>query len=169
MLLYLILLLVLVPIVELVILLQVHHALASHWGSGVSLLMTVGAIIVTGVHGATLARQQGLSVFHDFQRQLRSGRLPGRPLADGMLILLGGALLLTPGFLTDVLGLSLLFPLSRAVYRKLLRRWYQRKFQSGDIKISILNEATAVDERDQTIEATAKPLKGSEMSDEDDR
>jgi UPF0716 protein FxsA len=59
MLLYLILILTVVPVLELVIILQVHHAIASSWGSGMGLLVTIGTIAVTGIAGATLARQQG--------------------------------------------------------------------------------------------------------------
>jgi UPF0716 protein FxsA len=124
--LYLILLLVLVPVLELVLLLQVHHAIASAWGSGTGLLVTLGTIVLTGVVGAVLARHQGMGVLRELRRRLRDGELPGRELLDGVLILIGAALLLTPGFLTDLLGFSLLVPWTRAGYRHVLRRWLRR-------------------------------------------
>jgi UPF0716 protein FxsA len=131
MLLYLILILTVVPALELVIILQVHHAIASSCGSGMALLLTIGTIAVTGTAGATLARHQGMSVHRELQKQMGRGELPGQTLMDGVLILIGAALLLTPGFLTDVLGFSLLVPVTRSAYRKLLRRWVRRKMQRG--------------------------------------
>ena len=137
MLLYLILILTVVPALELVIILQVHHAIASSWGSGMGLLVTIGTIAVTGIAGATLARQQGMSVLRELQKQMGQGQLPGQALMDGVLILIGAALLLTPGFLTDVLGFSLLIPLTRSAYRKLLRRWIRGKMQRGDVFVTV--------------------------------
>jgi len=137
MLLYLILLLTIVPVLELVIILQVHHACASAWGGGAALLVTIGSIAATGVGGAALARHQGMSVLRDLQKQMGQGALPGQPLMDGVLILIGAALLLTPGFLTDLLGFSLLIPLTRAAHRKWLGRWLKRKMQRGDIIMTV--------------------------------
>jgi len=132
---YLILMLTAVPALELVILLQVHHAIASAWSSGSALLITLGAIVLTGVTGAALARQQGLSVLRQLQQQMGQGQLPGQALMDGVLILIGAALLLTPGFLTDLLGFSLLIPLTRALHRQWLRRWVANKVQRGDAQV----------------------------------
>lgn len=169
MLLYLILLLVLVPIIELVILLQVHHALASYWGSGVSLLITIGTILVTGVVGATLARQQGMGVLRELRRDLGSAKLPGRALLDGVLILVGGALLLTPGFLTDFLGFSLLIPASRAGYRSLLAKWFRRKIQLGQMKFSSFQQTTTVERPEHVIDTTASPPTESDARENNDR
>ena len=137
MVLYLILLLTVVPFLELVIILQVHHAIASSWGSGMALLLTIGTISVTGIAGATLARHQGMSVLRELQERMGQGELPGQALMDGVLILIGAALLLTPGFLTDVLGFSLLVPVTRSAYRKLLLRWVRRKMQRGDVFVTV--------------------------------
>jgi UPF0716 protein FxsA len=137
MLLYLILLLTVVPVLELVIILQVHHAIASSWGSGMALLVTIGTIAVTGIAGATLARHQGMSVLRELQERMGKGELPGQALLDGVLILVGAALLLTPGFLTDVFGFSLLVPVTRSAYRKLLLRWVRRKMQRGDVFVTV--------------------------------
>ncbi|MBD3675166.1 MAG: FxsA family protein [Planctomycetaceae bacterium] len=142
MLLYLILLLTIVPFVELVILLQVHHAVSTAFGPGAGLLATLGTVIVTGIIGAALARQQGLSVLKNLQLSLNRGELPGATLADGVLILIGAALLLTPGFLTDLFGFSLLIPVTRMAYRKLLIKWAKQKMARGqmDVRVSGFRE-----------------------------
>ncbi len=126
MILRLILLFTIVPFVELALLLQVHHMISSVWGNGIGLLVTLGSIIVTGVAGAALARQQGLSVIRQVQTQMGQGQVPGQALADGILVLIGAAFLLTPGFLTDIFGFSLLFPASRSLYRKRVLAWFQK-------------------------------------------
>jgi UPF0716 protein FxsA len=137
MLLHLILLLTTVPIVELILLLQVHHLIAAHWGFGAGLLVTVGSIAGTGILGAALARHQGLGVLRDLRQSTSRGELPGRALADGVLILVGAALLLTPGFLTDAFGLSLLVPPTRALYRRSLLQWLRRKIERGEIHVHV--------------------------------
>jgi UPF0716 protein FxsA len=78
------------------------------------------------------------------------GELPGQALMDGVLILIGAALLLTPGFLTDVLGFSLLIPVTRSAYRKLLRRWIRGKMQRGDVFVTVAtSESRKNDANDQ--------------------
>lgn len=145
---YLVLLLTAVPALELVILLQVHHAIATAWGSGPALLITLGTIIFTGVAGAALARQQGLSVLRGVQEQMRQGQPPGRALIDGVLILIGAALLLTPGFLTDILGFSLLIPVTRTLHRQWLRRWIEKKIHRGDVQTTFVTPRTPWDDVD---------------------
>jgi UPF0716 protein FxsA len=154
MLLYLILILTVVPVLELVIILQVHHAIASSWGSGMGLLVTIGTIAVTGIAGATLARHQGMSVLRELQERMGQGELPGQALMDGVLILIGAALLLTPGFLTDVLGFSLLVPVTRSAYRKLLHRWIRRKMQRGDVFVTV---AASVSRKNDTSDQLEGP------------
>lgn len=152
---FLLLLFILLPITELVILLQVHQLLAAHWGHGLSLLITVSTIIVTGILGAALARQQGLSVIRDIRQHAGVGRMPGQPLMDGALVLIGAALLLTPGYLSDLIGLSLLIPVSRAGYRSLLRRWLQHKFQTGDWKANVFRNGEPVFNEKETVNPSA--------------
>lgn len=105
------LLFVVVPVVELMLLIQL--------GQVVGLLPTLGLVVLTGFTGAWLARAEGVRVFFQFQRELASGRLPGQAMLDGISVLVGGAFLLTPGVLTDFVGFSLLFPPTR--------RWLQRR------------------------------------------
>lgn len=103
------LLFLVVPFVELFLLIQV--------GQAVGAIPTIGALIVVSIVGAWLVKREGLAVLRKAQHQVRTGRVPGRELVDGVLILFGGALLLTPGFLTDLLGLALLIPPIRALLR----------------------------------------------------
>lgn len=101
-----------VPLIELGLLIWV--------GGRVGLLPTVALVIVTGILGAALARWQGVATLRRFQQRLASGELPHEDLIDGILILLAGAVLLTPGLLTDVAGFLLLVPVVRAGARRLL-------------------------------------------------
>ncbi len=108
----LLLLFVLVPFVELVLLLWLADV--TDW------TYTVALIVITGVVGTFLARSQGFRVYQKIQRELSTGKLPGKALADGAMILFAGGLLLTPGILTDILGLSLLLPVCRDFYARLI-------------------------------------------------
>jgi UPF0716 protein FxsA len=77
--------------------------------------------------GAWLVKREGMSVWNRFQRQVESGSVPGKEIADGVMILFAGALLMTPGFLTDLLGISLLLPPVRAVVRGAVMRRAARR------------------------------------------
>lgn len=101
-----------VPIVELAVIIQVGQVL------GVA--PTLGILIVVSVVGAWLMKREGVGVIRRARQQARSGRVPGREVVDGFLIVLGGALMLTPGFVTDGVGMALLLPPVRAVVRPVL-------------------------------------------------
>lgn len=104
------LLFVVIPIVELIIFTLISDII----GLGNTLLL----VLVTAIIGATLVRWQGLSVFRRFRQQWIAGQIPASPLVHGMLVLVGGALLLTPGFLTDTVGFALMAPPVRElIYR----------------------------------------------------
>lgn len=105
------LLFVVAPVVELYLLVRL--------GGVIGLWPTLGLVVATGAAGAVLARAEGVRVLLRFQAELAQGRLPGQPLLDGLCVLIGGTLLLTPGILTDLVGLALLFPPTR--------RWIQRR------------------------------------------
>ncbi len=96
----LILLFIIVPIIELAVLIQM--------GRWIGLWPTLALIVLTGILGGALASREGLRAWHAFQLDLAEGRVPGRPIMDGLSIFAGGALLLTPGMLTDILGFALL-------------------------------------------------------------
>ena len=111
--------LVIVPIVEIWVLLQVGQLLG--------VLQTVVLLVVMSLLGAYLLRREGARTWRAFRTALSSGRLPAAEVADGALVILGGALLLTPGFATDLLGLALLLPPTRAVVRRVLvKRFIER-------------------------------------------
>jgi UPF0716 protein FxsA len=106
------LLFIVVPILELAVLIQI--------GQAIGVLPTIALLIADSVLGAALMRSQGRAAWMRFNAALAEGRVPGREVMDGVLVIFGGALLLTPGFLSDVLGLVLLLPPTRAIVRKVL-------------------------------------------------
>jgi len=125
----LLLLFLLTPFVELALLIQVDR-LIGFWP-------TMGIIIATGFAGSYLARREGLSVWQRFNQRLAEGGLPGRELVDGVIILVAGALLITPGVLTDVLGFVGLIPLTRAPIRRLLIKRLKRKMEDGTVRMHV--------------------------------
>ena len=117
--------LVAVPILELYVLLQVGQLL----GVVPTLLLLVGMSLL----GAWLLRREGTKAWAAFRAALASGRLPAREVADGALVILGGALLLTPGFATDAFGLFCVVPPTRAVLRRLLTRVVASRLSVGGV------------------------------------
>ena len=101
-----------VPVAELALIVTVAN--------GIGVLNTLGLLILVSILGAWLAKREGLGVFRRVQAALDRGELPSREVADGFLILFAGALMITPGFLSDCLALALLFPPTRAVARGVL-------------------------------------------------
>ena len=125
----LLLLFLVVPIVELMLLIEV--------GRRIGTLDTLALIVLTGVLGATLARYQGLQVVRQVQLEMAEGRLPGSALLDGMIILVAAALLVTPGILTDAVGFLCLIPGVREAAKALLWRWLQNRVQRGDVRVTM--------------------------------
>jgi UPF0716 protein FxsA len=123
MLLPLVLLFVVVPIAELAVVIQVGQAIGVWW--------TIALLIADSILGSILMRAQGRAAWRRFNETLHAGRVPAREVLDGGLVMFGGLLLLTPGFITDVLGLVLLVPPTRAIVRRVLaRRLAQRMVMS---------------------------------------
>ena len=112
---------IVVPLAELYVILQV--------GQAIGVLDTIGLLILISVVGAWLAKREGVGVLRRIQRSIEAGRVPGTELIDGFLILLAGALMLTPGFLTDILAILLLLPPVRVVVRRQLRRVFARRIE----------------------------------------
>ena len=110
----LVLLFIVLPIAELYVIIQI--------GGAIGVLPTLALLIVDSIIGAALARSQSRAAWERFNRALGAGRVPGREVFDGAMIILGGALLLTPGFITDAFGLFLLIPPTRALLRRFLTR-----------------------------------------------
>jgi UPF0716 protein FxsA len=122
---FLVILFIVVPIVELYLIIQV--------GQAIGVVPTLVLLLADALLGSLLLRQQGRGAWRRFNAALAERRFPGREVADGLMIAVGGTLLLTPGFLTDIFGLALLIPPSRAVIRRLLRRFAARRFVVMDI------------------------------------
>lgn len=111
----LLLLFLVVPIVELALLIEV--------GRQIGFWPTVGLIVVTAVVGSFLAKREGLATWMRLQKRLATAQLPNKELLDGAIILISGAFLLTPGVLTDVVGVMGLLPPTRALMRPRLQKW----------------------------------------------
>jgi UPF0716 protein FxsA len=124
---WLLALIILVPAAELWGIIRMGHWIGS-W-------QTFGLILITGFLGAWLARREGRKVWQDAQQRLRTGEMPGRALLDGACVLVGGVLLMTPGFFTDIVGITMLFPLTRPFYRLILYGWLARKIRSGSMAV----------------------------------
>jgi UPF0716 protein FxsA len=116
----LIVLFIIVPIAELALLIQV--------GSWIGFWPTLALLVLDAVLGSMLMRSQGRAAWRRFNAAIAEGRAPAREALDGVLVIFGGALLLTPGFATDVFGLLLLLPPTRAVIRRVLVRAMANRF-----------------------------------------
>ncbi len=127
----LLMLFTIVPIVELYILVNV--------GKEIGTINTIGIVILTGVAGASFARSQGAMVIGQIRSAVNQGEMPGRELLQGAMVLVGAVLLITPGFVTDIVGLSLLFPVTRALYTAVALKYLKKKIQPHIINGDITN------------------------------
>lgn len=125
---YLLAAFIFLPIIELWLLFKVD----AHFGLGATLLI----VVMTGFIGAWLARAQGLMVTLQIQRDLSEGRMPAPRLIDGTMILIAGALLITPGLLTDSVGFLLLVPAVRSQIRGWLRYKLEQKLSDGSMNVT---------------------------------
>jgi UPF0716 protein FxsA len=135
----LVLVFLVVPIAELYVIYLV--------GDAIGIWLTLGLLAADSILGSLLLRTQGRSVWRRFNRELERGRMPHREVLDGVLVIFGGAFLITPGFITDVVGLVLLIPPTRAVVRRLVVRRLGRRFAT-----SVAGRRTA---RDFDVEGSA--------------
>jgi UPF0716 protein FxsA len=119
----LLLLFIVVPIAELYVIIQV--------GQEIGALPTIAILIADSLIGSLLLRSQGRLAWRRFNEAMRAGRPPAREVLDGALVIFGGAFLITPGFLTDIIGILLLLPPTRAVARRMLVGVFARRFVVG--------------------------------------
>ncbi|MDA0323373.1 MAG: FxsA family protein [Verrucomicrobia bacterium] len=124
---YLLFAFIVVPLVELWLLMRVGEFL----GAG----RTIMIVVVTGVVGAAAARRQGASMLSLIQADLASGQMPAPHMLDGLMILIGGLLLATPGLITDTIGFLLLIPLIRNEIRQWMRRKLEQKLKDGAVEV----------------------------------
>ncbi len=129
---------VVVPAVELVLLIEL--------GTRIGTAATLALIVVTGFVGAALARRQGLGVLRRVQAESQAGRLPADSLMDAAMILVAGALLVTPGILTDAVGFLCLVPVFRSGVKRELRRRFERAVEEGRIQVAVHTEGRGFDE-----------------------
>ena len=125
----LVILFVLVPIAEIYLIIQVGQEIGALW--------TVLILVVDSLIGARLLSWQGRRAWAAFQSALSAGRVPHREVLDGVLIIIGGAFLLTPGFITDAVGLLLLIPPTRNAFRGLLTRMMLRPTRLGWARVVV--------------------------------
>ena len=112
-----------IPLIELALLVEL--------GGFVGLPATIALVIATGVVGAWLAKSQGLATLERLQRELQEGRMPTDALLDGLMIFVAGAVLLTPGLLTDLFGFFLLTPAGRGAVRRAVSKRLRQRFAPG--------------------------------------
>ncbi|WP_078555467.1 FxsA family protein [Bacillus alkalicellulosilyticus] len=120
----LVLLLIVIPALEIGVL-----VLSSNY---IGIPITILLVILTGIIGAWLAKKEGIHTLRVAQLQLQNGEIPSGVIVDGLCILVGGVLLLTPGFITDGIGFYLLIPYTRSTIKALLIRVFQRLFKNGN-------------------------------------
>ena len=121
----------LVPMIELAILIEI--------GSRVGTFHTIMLIISTGVVGALLAQSQGLAVIRKIQEEISFGRAPADELFDGLFVLVGGVLLITPGILTDLIGFAFLLPITRNLIKQLFILKIQNNIARGETNFTSIN------------------------------
>lgn len=116
-----------IPVIELALLIKI--------GSVIGTLNTIIIVILTAVVGAYMVKLEGMTVIYRIRENMQQGIFPTEELINGMMILMAGALLLTPGFFTDVIGFLMVFPVSRSVIKRIARRYIKRRISSTDVQI----------------------------------
>ena len=127
---------VLVPLAELYVILKV--------GDAIGIVPTLAILVADSLIGSWLLKSQGRAVWERFNETMRAGRIPHQEVVDGVLVVFGGAFLITPGFLTDIVGVLLLLPPTRSLFRRLVQRRLGRRVV-----------ATSQRSRDYDVEGTA--------------
>ena len=122
-----VLFLIALPLVELYILIKI--------GSYLGALLTIALIIFTAVLGLLLARFEGLRTLHQIRHNLSQGIVPAEEMLDSVLIFAGGVLFVIPGVLTDCAALVLLIPFTRTVFKRWLRRRFDRMVEKGNVRL----------------------------------
>jgi UPF0716 protein FxsA len=120
----LILIFIVVPFAELYLIIEVV-------GELIGPVWTILLLAASSVLGSVLLRSQGRAVWNRFNDAMRAGRVPHREVVDGVLVIFGGAFLITPGFLTDIVGLALLIPPTRRLVRRTAERRLGRRVEAG--------------------------------------
>ena len=117
-----------VPLIELGILIEI--------GSHIGVLNTITLVILTAVVGAYMVRQEGLGVLYRIQKYMNEGQFPADELINGAMILVAGALFLTPGVFKDIKSFIMVLPTKRNFFRKFIKRYFKKKISPNDIHIN---------------------------------
>ncbi|MCH7988153.1 MAG: FxsA family protein [Planctomycetes bacterium] len=125
----LLLLFIVVPAVELSLLIEI--------GKRIGTMRTLALIVITGIVGASLAKWQGLNVLKRLREESAQGILPAESLLDGVFILVAGALLITPGVLTDIFGFLCLIPAFRRILKRYLWTRIKRSIEKGRMQVTV--------------------------------
>ena len=115
----------LIPVIELYLIIKI--------GTAIGALNTIAVVIITAIAGAHLARMQGMQTMMRVRHRLNAGEMPADEMVDAMIIFMAGVVLLTPGFVTDLFGLLLLFPPSRKIFKD----WITAKFKEWSANTEI--------------------------------
>lgn len=124
----LILIFTMVPIIELTLLIKI--------GQHVGILFTILLVAFTGIAGVSLARSQGYRIIKRIKSSLNRGEMPADDLIGGLLILIGGTMLLTPGLLTDLTGFSLIIPVGRTFYTRIIKSWFKKYMKKNNLNFN---------------------------------
>lgn len=116
-----------IPVIELALLIKI--------GSVIGTLNTIIIVILTAIVGAYMVKLEGMAVMYRIQENMQQGTFPAEELINGMMILMAGVLLLTPGFFTDVIGFLMVFPVSRGVIKRIAGRYIKKRMSSTDVQI----------------------------------
>lgn len=141
---------IVVPIAELYVIIQI--------GSLIGVWPTIALLLADALLGSLLLRHQGRGAWRRFNEAIAERRFPGREVADGLLIAIGGTLLLTPGFLTDIVGAIFLIPPTRAIVRHLMRGYVGRRFVIVGMPGSGSSAGPAPADRHYDFDATAEEV-----------
>ncbi len=118
----------LIPVIELALLIEI--------GSKIGILNTVVIVILTAIIGAYMVRTEGMGVMYRIQQNMKDGMFPGEELISGAMILVAGALLLTPGFFTDIIGFLMVIPVSRKYIGNIIKKYIEKKMSNDEIHIN---------------------------------
>lgn len=124
---YFLLFIIAMPVIEIIVLLLS--------GNMIGFWPTVFLIVATGLIGAYLAKRQGMETWKRAQEQIRYGMMPGNEIVDGICIFIGAALLLSPGFISDIMGLLLVFPPTRNLLKPIVIRFIMNRMNKGKVTI----------------------------------
>jgi len=120
-------LLLLFPVIEIYVILKAGQIFGG--------INTIVVLIFISIFGAYLAKAQGKQILQLTQMELQQGRIPSESILDGLAILIGGLLLLAPGFVTDIFGLLLLIPVTRGILKLSMKKWFEKQIYTGNIDI----------------------------------